>query len=90
MIMKKGVDYCEICNNGTGRSVDIYISVEDKFGFISCLDCKDIAIQEANNWKNNKYGDANILQGKQLKVKRSSGIIETNWMLDDTKQFIYK
>jgi hypothetical protein len=89
LVMKKGVDYCEICDNGKGRSIDVYISYDDKFGFISCMQCKDIAKRYAQDWKDNGYGDANILQGKQLKVKRSCGTIETNWKLDNEKQFIY-
>ena len=89
MVMKPAINYCEFCINSKGISYDMYISYDERFGYISCYECKDKSKKAAEDWKANEYGKANFLQGKELKVKRSSGIIETNWKLDENKKFIF-
>lgn len=85
----KCIDNCQFCENPQGGIYCHYISIEHRHGFISCEKCQEEAKNTVAEWFENKaYGDANYLRGRKIKVRRSSGKIETDWTLDINNPFI--
>jgi hypothetical protein len=76
-------DDCSFCENPKGQTYIHYISIFEKSGYLSCENCIEKGKYHVANWFETKaFGKANRLQNKNIKIKRSSGIIESDWKLD--------
>ena len=61
-----------------------YIYLPDRMGFMSCTMCQERMEQAVKNYKDTlAFGPANYLSGQTIKIKRSSGNIESGWILDN-------
>lgn len=78
-------DNCMFCPDPKGRSYSTYVDLESKMGYICCENCQEKMKTTAEFWRENKaYGKANYLKNRtDLKIKRSSGVIEEGWRLDN-------
>ena len=76
-------DNCMFCFNPRGVSYSTYVALEAKVGYISCEECKEKMCEAVDYWMANKaYGQARHLKDREdLKILRSSGIIESGWSL---------
>ena len=82
LVFMKFVDICMYCENPKGESYIRYVYLEDKFGYISCENCKHRLADSVKIWENDlAYDKANHLKNKKIKIQRSSGIIENGWEL---------
>ena len=89
LVMIKCKDFCQFCDDPKDDVFTHYISVEYKYGFLSCDKCIDKATSAVNEWfATEAWGDVNYLRHKNIKVKRSSGIIEDDWKLDKERPFV--
>ncbi len=90
MSMMKCVNDCMFCENPKGPTYAHHISVYEKIGYLSCGNCIEKAKSHVTNWLDTKaFGGANRLRGKNIKVKRSSGEIESDWRLDENQPSVY-
>ena len=75
-------DSCQFCENPSG---DVYvhnICVEERFGFVSCINCTELAKTAIIEWLDTEaFGRAHNLMEKSINIRRSSGIIESGWKL---------
>ena len=84
LTMFRCVDNCQFCPNPKGDVFCHYVCVEDHHGFLSCTECCELAEEAVEEWNTNEaYGRANKFRNKTIKVKRSSGIIEEDWKLNE-------
>jgi hypothetical protein len=89
LVMIKCKDFCQFCDDPKDDVFIHYITVEHKYGFLSCEKCRNKATDAVNEWfATEAWGDVNYLGHKNIKVKRSSGIIEDDWKLDKERPFI--
>jgi len=81
---------CMFCDNPQGESYISMVELEDKMGYIFCKECKDTnkSKQAIEIWNNIlSYGKLHYLKGRDIKVKRSprlgetDGVIESGWKL---------
>ncbi len=82
---------CQFCSDHQGKQHRKFVSVNLNCGFISCSkpNCIDTMYLILSDWiKNKGHGSANIFQGRTIKVRRSSGIIEDGWLLDMTECYV--
>jgi hypothetical protein len=74
---------CQFCSDHQGEQYVDFVSFNSNLGFISCSKCFDIRKLTSKEWiKNKGHGSANIFQGRNIKVRRSSGDIEDDWHLN--------
>lgn len=84
LVFIKCANDCSFCENPIGSTYLHYISVFEKFGYLSCKSCIETGQSHVKAWKETKaHGDANKLRGHQLNIRRSSGQIESGWKLND-------
>jgi hypothetical protein len=89
LVMVKSKDFCQFCPNPSGKVHFHWINVDNRFGFLSCTGCCEKGKAAIVDWFGTKaYGAANHLQDKEIKVLRSSGIVETDWVLDKSNPFV--
>ncbi len=89
LVMIKCQDFCQFCENPKGGVYNHYINFDYKIGFLSCEKCNNKANDAVEEWfATEAWGDANFLRNKNIKIKRSSGDIESNWKLDKEKPFV--
>jgi hypothetical protein len=90
LTMIRFMDNCQFCPNPMGNVYCHYVSVNDKYGFLSCYSCISTAKQAVKEWhENESYGTANHLKNKAIRVRRSNGSIETDWVLDEYSTLTY-
>ena len=91
-------DNCMFCEDPKGPAFTQYIHLEDRMGFIYCDQCRAEADAAVNYWDNYlAYGPANYLKNQVIQIKRTSGLIETGWVLhkpyiminSDGKEILY-
>ena len=70
-------DVCMFCNNPKGSSLTSYVCMDSKLGYISCFACESKLEEAVKKWY--EYYDINYLKNKDIKIKRSSGEIESGW-----------
>lgn len=78
---------CMFCENPHGS---VYLSEPlHLLGWYSCEKCIDIARKIQKDWEK-KYGLDKILvlREKNIKIKRTSGVIENDWYIDE-QRFLY-
>ncbi len=89
LVMIKCKDFCQFCQHPLGDVYSHYINFDYKFGFLSCTQCCNKAEKAVEEWfKTKAFGAANHLQNREIKVSRSSGIIEHDWVLDKSNPFV--
>ncbi len=89
LVMIKYKDFCQFCSHPFGEVYTHWINFDYKFGFLSCTECCEKAEAAIVDWFGTKaYGAANHLQDKEIKVFRSSGIVESGWILDKSNPFV--
>lgn len=89
LVMIKCKDFCQFCTNPSGDVYSHWISMDYRFGFLSCDECIKIGEAAVIDWFNTKaYGPANHLRKIQVKITRSSGAIESDWVLDQDNPFV--
>ena len=76
---------CMFCKEPQGESYITYVALEDKFGYISCAECREKMQAAVEFWRTHMaYGQANHLKERtDLKVRRSNGDIEAGWRLNN-------
>jgi hypothetical protein len=80
---------CQFCSDHQGKQYVDFVSVDLNIGFISCSNCIDNMELTSEEWiKNKGHGSANIFQGRNIKVRRSSGDIEDDWHLIMTECYV--
>jgi CRISPR/Cas system CMR-associated protein Cmr5 small subunit len=74
---------CMFCEHAKGMSMTRYVDVYNKLGYIYCHECT-AAVDDAIKVWNDKiaFGKANHLKNKLINVRRTSGEIETDWIID--------
>ena len=76
-------DNCQFCSNPKGDIFQYFISLEHRLGFVSCEKCKPVASEYREIWlKTKAYGPASKFLGQKINVRRSSGVIESDWELN--------
>jgi hypothetical protein len=84
LVMVQLGDNCMFCINQKGQTFSRYVDVYSKMGYIYCDKCEEHAINAIKIWHEKvAYGPANYLKNKNIKIKRSSGEIESGWSLDN-------
>ncbi len=79
LVMINFMDFCQFCSNPSGDVYEHYINRIYNFGFLSCKNCCSKAKEAVEDWFETKsYGEVNYLRNKNIKVKRTSGIIESD------------
>ena len=82
LVFMQFTDNCMFCTTAKGDSYTQYVNLADRMGYIYCDRCKEIAEQTIQNWKENiAFGKANYLRDRDIKIKRTSGLIESGWEL---------
>ena len=80
----RGEDNCQFCPHPKGDVLCHYVCEEYRYGFLSCSECCELAEEAVEEWNTKEaYGRANKFKNKTIKVKRTSGIIEEDWMLSE-------
>lgn len=76
---------CDFCQNVDNPGPFMhYISFETKNGWVSCSNqrCKKMGDDAVKEYMRTKaYGKVNSLKNSFIKIKRTSGCIESNWKL---------
>jgi hypothetical protein len=84
------IDSCQFCPNPKGEVYTYYVSPEDLHGFICCANCCQVAEEAVKDWLDTKaYGRANHFQNKKLKIRRTSGIVEDGWYLNEKSTLVH-
>jgi len=84
LVMIQLGDNCMFCINQKGETFTRYVDFHNKLGYIYCNKCEERTIDAIKVWKERiAYGPANYLKNKDIKIKRSSGEIESGWILDN-------
>lgn len=77
---------CDFCKNVTKPGPYMhYLSIETKNGWVSCGDdaCREKGKQAIEDFMKYKaYGRANHLKDRPIKVKRTSGQMDSDWFLE--------
>ena len=74
---------CMFCQHPTGPAYGRFVDGEAKYGYVYCDKCESSVIHTMELWgKYFAYGRANYLQGQDIKIKRSSGIVDSGWKID--------
>ncbi len=77
---------CDFCKHVTKPGPYMhYLSFETKNGWVSCGhdDCREKGKKAVEDFMKNKaYGKANHLKDRAIKVKRTSGQMESDWFLE--------
>jgi hypothetical protein len=82
LVWIKMSENCMFCKYPKGNSYIRHVYSVDRIGYIHCSDCKSNAINMVKIWKETfSFGRVNYLQGQDIKIKRSSGEIESGWIL---------
>lgn len=77
-------DSCMFCDNPKGESHCCYVDLLTKMGYISCKNCHFKMEEAVKEWNEKlAYGRANYLKNKEIKIKRSSGEIENDWIINN-------
>jgi hypothetical protein len=72
------------CVNPKGEAYVYNIDACNRLGYVSCVKCTALALHAVNTWHEHlAYGKANYLKKCDIKVKRSSGVEEPGWKLDN-------
>ena len=73
---------CMFCTNPQGSSYTQYVNLENRMGYVYCNECRTNADETVQKWRETMaYGRANYLKGKEILIKRSSGVVEYGWEL---------
>lgn len=72
-------DTCMFCNNRNDSPLISYVCVETKLGYISCIGCEKKLEEAVKKWY--EYYDIEYLKNKDIKIMRSSGEIESGWII---------
>jgi transcription elongation factor Elf1 len=73
---------CMFCEHPTGPAYGRFVDIEAKYGYIYCDKCESSADKTMELWnKYFAYGRVNHLQDKDIKIIRSSGIVESGWKI---------
>ena len=84
LVMIQLGDNCMFCIDQKGSTFTRYVDIHSKLGYIYCINCKDNATNAGKIWNDRiAYGPANYLKNKDIRIKRSSGEIESGWSLDN-------
>jgi hypothetical protein len=76
---------CMFCETPEGETYMTHVSIEARLGYMSCSNCREKMKAAVEFWRKNKaYCKANHLKDNMdLKVKRSNGLIEGGWRLNN-------
>ena len=89
LVMISCVDNCQFCDNPKGEVFVKYLDLDNRYGFLNCKNCNDIADDIVEEWYSTKaWGTANCFRNKNIKIKRSSGDFESDWKLNKQKPFV--
>lgn len=91
LVMTPDENVCQFCKNPNGKCNLKYINIEQQLGFVCCnkKECKDNMEQriyklfEEIGWNTIKK-----FANTYIKVKRSSGIIENDWIITCDNSFM--
>lgn len=90
LTMIRIIDNCQFCKDPKGDVYCHYVCTENKYGFLSCPNCRTVAAEAVKDWhENDSYGGANFLRNKTFKVKRSNGTIDNDWILNKDNTLTY-
>jgi hypothetical protein len=98
LVMIRIEDNCMFCEDPKGPAFTKYVHLDDKMGYIYCEKCRAKVDATVAYWDNHlAYGPANYLKNQIIQIKRSSGLIETGWVLhkpyiminSDGKEILY-
>jgi len=71
------------CEHPKGETMSNYVDLYSKLGYIYCNACSATAAEAAKVWRETiAFGTANYLKNTLINVKRTSGEIETGWIID--------
>ena len=74
---------CMFCVDPSGPSYGRFIDDEAKYGYTFCGKCNSSVNRTMELWETYfAYGRTKYLQDKDIKIKRSSGIVEPGWKID--------
>ena len=78
-------DMCMFCDDPKGETHTYTVYDELKMGYISCPNCINLAEEAVKRWHETMaYGRAIYLKDSDnIKIKRSSGEIESGWKIDN-------
>ena len=84
LVMISFENNCMFCENPKGACYSYYVSLTEKMGYIACVNCKEQGERAVQYWHDNlAYGAVHYLKDSLICVKRTSGVIETDWSLDN-------
>jgi len=82
LVMIQMGDNCMFCIDQKGQTFSRYVDLDSKMGYIHCNNCKEHSINAVKVWNEKlAYGQANYLKERIINVKRSTGEIESGWIL---------
>ena len=83
LVMVRIENNCMFCENPTGSAYGRFVDTEAKYGYIYCDKCESSVNRTMELWSTYfAYGRVKYLQECDIKIKRSSGIIENGWKID--------
>ena len=84
LVMIQLGDDCMFCKDPHGVTLTRYVDLHTKLGYIYCSNCSATAAEAEKVWQEKiAFGKANYLKDKVIKVKRTSGEIESGWIIDN-------
>lgn len=76
------VNNCMFCKYPIGQAYGRFVDDEAKYGYTYCNKCESSVDRTMELWNTYfAYGRAKYLHDKEIKIKRSSGEIESGWKL---------
>jgi len=82
LVFIQEVDSCMFCDHPKGEVNTHFVDRDQNMGYISCNICVTKAEEAVKNWEESlMYGRANYLKDRDIKVKRTSGEIESGWTI---------
>ena len=83
LVMVRIENNCMFCQYPTGPSYGRFVDDEAKYGYIHCDKCMSSVNRTMELWDTYfAYGRVKYLQGQDIKVKRSSGAVDSGWKID--------
>ena len=83
LVMLQMGENCMFCEDPKGSSYLRYVDIFSNLGYIYCSNCCAATEAAVIFWNNNiAFGPANYLKHRNIKVRRTSGEIDTDWIID--------
>lgn len=83
LVMIQLYNNCMFCEKPSGVSYTMYVDFYNKLGYIYCINC-ELACKAAKTIWNEQvaFGPVNYLKDKLINVRRTTGEIESGWIID--------